>query len=78
MFRVRFRSGMFFLGAFLVVAAICTVPVHGQNNKSPVAPNRERVEAAVREAFDKFAATRMARMPTTFPTSRKWIRSCSA
>jgi glutaminase len=42
------------LGAFLVVAAICTVPVHGQTNKSPVAPNRERVEAAVREAFDKY------------------------
>jgi glutaminase len=42
------------LGAFLVVAAICTVPVHGQTNKSPVAPNRERVEAAVREAYDKY------------------------
>ncbi len=54
MFRVRVRFGTFFLGAFLVVAAICTVPVHGQTNKSPVAPNRERVEAAVREAFDKY------------------------
>ncbi len=54
MVRVRVRFGTFFLGAFLVVAAICTVPVHGQTNKSPVAPNRERVEAAVREAFDKY------------------------
>jgi glutaminase len=54
MFRVSSRFGTFFLGAFLVVAAICTVPVHGQTNKSPVAPNRERVEAAVREAFDKY------------------------
>jgi glutaminase len=54
MFRVSSRFGTFFLGAFLVVAAICTVPVHGQTNISPVAPNRERVEAAVREAFDKY------------------------
>ena len=54
MFRVRSRFGPFFLGAFLIVAAICTVPVHGQTNKSPVAPNRERVEAAVREAYDKY------------------------
>lgn len=54
MFRVSSRFGTFFLTAFLVVAAICTVPVHGQTNKSPVAPNRERVEAAVREAFDKY------------------------
>jgi glutaminase len=54
MFRVSSRFGTFFLGAFLVVAAICTVPVHGQNSKSPVAPNRERVEAAVREAYDKY------------------------
>ncbi len=54
MFRVSSRFGTFFLGAVLVVAAICTVPVHGQSNKSPVAPNRERVEAIVREAFDKY------------------------
>lgn len=54
MFRVSARFGTFFLGAFLAVAGICTVPVHGQTNKSPVAPNRERVEAAVREAFDKY------------------------
>jgi glutaminase len=54
MFRVSSRFGTFFLGAFLVVAAICTVPVHGQTNKSPVSPNRERVEAAVREAYDKY------------------------
>jgi glutaminase len=38
----------------LVVATICTTPVHGQTNKSPVAPNRQRVEAAVREAYDKY------------------------
>jgi len=54
MFRVSSRFGTFFLGAFLVVARICTVPVHGQSNKSPVAPNRERVESAVREAYDKY------------------------
>jgi glutaminase len=54
MFRVSSRLGTFFLAAFLVVAGICTAPVHGQTNKSPVAPNRERVEAAVREAYDKY------------------------
>ena len=54
MFRIGSRFGTFFLGAFLVVAGTCTVPVHGQTNKSPVAPNRERVEAAVREAYDKY------------------------
>ena len=54
MFRISSRFGTFFLGAFLVVAGTCTVPVHGQTNKSPVAPNRERVEAAVREAYDKY------------------------
>jgi glutaminase len=54
MFSVSSRLGTFFLAAFLVVAGICTVPVHGQTNKSPVAPNRERVEAAVREAYDKY------------------------
>jgi glutaminase len=54
MFRVSARLGTFFLAAYLLAAGICTVPVHGQNNKSPVAPNRERVEAAVREAYDKY------------------------
>jgi glutaminase len=54
MFRISSRFGTFFLRAFLVVAGTCTVPVHGQTNKSPVAPNRERVEAAVREAYDKY------------------------
>ena len=33
---------------------ICAVPAHGQTNKSPVAPNTARVEAAVREAYEKF------------------------
>jgi glutaminase len=54
MFGVSSRFGTFFLGAFLVVATICTIPVHGQTNKSPVAPNRQRVESAVREAYDKY------------------------
>jgi len=54
MFRVSSRFGTFLLGAFLAVATICTTPVHGQANKSPVAPNRQRVESAVREAYDKY------------------------
>src|SRR5277367_568545 len=52
--RVSFRLGTFFLAAYLLVVCSSTVPAHGQNNKSPVAPNTARVESAVREAYAKF------------------------
>src|SRR5277367_1524257 len=52
--RVSFRLGTFFLAAYLLFAGISNVPAHGQNNKSPVSPNTARVEAAVREAYEKF------------------------
>ena len=35
-------------------AMVCVVPVFAQAKRSPVAPNRERVEAIVREAYEKF------------------------
>ena len=54
MLRVCFQFGTFFLAAYLLVAGICNVPTQGQTNKSPVAPNRARVETAVREAYEKF------------------------
>jgi glutaminase len=54
MFRVSFRAGAFFLAAYLLFAGVCAVPAYGQTNKSPVAPNTARVEAAVREAYEKF------------------------
>ncbi len=54
MFRASFRCGAFFLAAYLLCVGFCSVPAHGQNNQSPVAPNRARVEAAVREAYEKF------------------------
>ena len=54
MFSVSSRFGTLFLAAYLVIAGVCAVAAHGQTNKSPVAPNRERVEAAVREAYDKY------------------------
>ena len=54
MFRISSRFGTLILAAYLVIASIWAVPVSGQEKKSPVAPNRERVEAAVREAYDKY------------------------
>jgi len=48
------RAAALFLAAYLLFAGICSVPAHGQTNKSPVAPNTARVEAAVREAYEKF------------------------
>lgn len=54
MFRIGFRFGTLVLATYLLLAGMWTVPVSGQAKRSPVAPNRERVEAAVREAFDKY------------------------
>jgi glutaminase len=54
MFRISSRFGTLVLAAYLGIASIWAVPASGQGKKSPVAPNRERVEAAVREAYDKY------------------------
>src|ERR1700746_614360 len=54
MFRISSRLGTLVLAAYFVIASIWAVPASGQVKKSPVAPNRERVEAAVREAYDKY------------------------
>jgi glutaminase len=54
MFRIGFRFGTLVLAAYLLFAGIWVVPASGQTKRSPVAPNRERVEAAVREAYDKY------------------------
>jgi glutaminase len=54
MFKVGFRCGALLIAAYLPCVGICAVPAHGQTNKSPVAPNTARVEAAVREAYEKF------------------------
>lgn len=54
MFRISSRFGVLVLAVYLLFAGIWAVPVSGQAKRSPVAPNRERVEAAVREAYDKF------------------------
>jgi len=37
-----------------LLVAICVVPVFAQTKRSPVAPDRARVEAIVREAYEKF------------------------
>jgi glutaminase len=42
------------MAAYLVLAGLCVVPASAQTKRSPVAPSRERVEAVVREAYDKF------------------------
>jgi glutaminase len=54
MFRISSRFGTLVLAEYLVFASIWAAPASGQVKKSPVAPNRERVEAAVREAYDKY------------------------
>jgi len=54
MCRISSRFGTLVLAAYLLFAGIWAVPAYGQAKRSPVAPNRERVEAAVREAYDKF------------------------
>jgi len=40
--------------AYFLIAVVCVGPASAQTKRSPVAPNRERVEAIVREAYDKF------------------------
>src|ERR1700760_4950839 len=54
MFRISSRLGTLVLVAYFAMASIWAVPASGQGKKSPVAPNRERVEAAVRETYDKY------------------------
>src|SRR5277367_1508471 len=54
MFRISRRFGTFFLAICLLLAGICAVPNSAQTKRSPVAPNTERVQAAVREAYEKF------------------------
>ena len=54
MFRMSSRFGTLVLAAYLLIAGVWPVSVSAQTRRSPVAPNRERVEAAVREAYEKF------------------------
>jgi len=54
MFRMSSRFGTLVLAAYLSLAGVWAVTVSAQTRRSPVAPNRERVEAAVREAYEKF------------------------
>src|SRR6201997_1407369 len=54
MFRMSSRFGTLVLAAYLLLAGVWAVPVSAQTRRSPVAPNRERVEAAVREAYEKY------------------------
>jgi glutaminase len=54
MIRMSSRIGAFVLAAGLFFAGIGVVPGFGQGSKSPVAPTAERVQAAVREAYEKF------------------------
>ena len=54
MLRINSRPGTIVLAVCLLLAGVGAVPASGQTRRSPVAPNRERVEAAVREAYEKF------------------------
>ena len=50
----RFRTWNILIAVLLFVVGLAGVPAKAQTKRSPVAPNRERVEAAVREAYEKF------------------------
>jgi len=54
MLRINSRPGTIVLAACLLLAGVGVLPASGQTRRSPVAPDRERVEAAVREAYEKF------------------------
>jgi glutaminase len=54
MFTMSSRFGTLVLAANLLLASVWALPASAQTRRSPVAPNRERVEAAVREAYEKF------------------------
>ena len=55
MFANRFRVRSTLAAAILYVACASSLQVSAQSKRSsPVAPNRERVEAAVREAYEKY------------------------
>ena len=54
MFRIRSRFVSLIFAAYFLIAVVCVGPASAQTKRSPVAPNRERVEAIVREAYDKF------------------------
>lgn len=54
MFKMKSRFNTLVLVTYLLLVLIAISPLSAQTKRSPVAPNRERVEAAVREAYDKF------------------------
>jgi glutaminase len=67
MFRLISRFGTLLLAAYLLLAGVWAVPVSAQTSRSPVAPNRERVEAAVREAYEKFRSDTSGRNADYIP-----------
>ena len=54
MFNNSNRLRTLIVAIYFLLTGIWVVPAFAQSKRSPVAPNRERVEAVVREAFDKF------------------------
>jgi glutaminase len=52
----RSRFGSLILAVYFLLAIVCVGPATAQTRRSPVAPNRERVEAIIREAYNKFAS----------------------
>lgn len=54
MYRNRFRFRIIPVVAIFSMISIGWVSVSGQTKRSPVAPNREQVEAVVRQAYDTF------------------------
>jgi glutaminase len=50
----RFQVKSILVCSVLLVVSLCGISTAAQTKRSPVAPSRERVETAVREAYEKF------------------------
>jgi glutaminase len=50
----RFQVKSILVCSVLLVVSLCGISTAAQTKRSPVAPNRERVETVVREAYEKF------------------------
>lgn len=56
MIRNYWKPRFIVVAAILLSGSVNCAPVSAQTHRSPVAPNHERVEAAVREAYEKFGS----------------------
>jgi len=56
MSKIKSRSSILIITTYVLLGLVWVQSVAGQTNRSPVAPDRARVEAVVREAYEKFSS----------------------